>query len=113
MRERGTGFLLEEEERPSKSERRGKSLSKKEVEGDEGSILRRIDTFGLGSASWIRVGVRLIRVSDQSDQISNQRDMDSQIVIVDQFAAAVSSIQEVITSLVWRIDEQQAQQVPP
>ena len=67
MRERGTGFLREKEERPSKSERRGNSLNRKEVEGDEGSILKSIDTFDLGSASWIRVGVRLIRVLDQSD----------------------------------------------
>ncbi|RVX08209.1 hypothetical protein CK203_017838 [Vitis vinifera] len=34
-----------------------------------------IDTFDLGSASWIRVRGRLIRVLDQSDQT----DMDSQI----------------------------------
>ena len=38
----------------------------------------------LDSPLWIRVGGRLTRVSDQSDQ----RDMDSQIVIVDQFAAS-------------------------
>ena len=38
----------------------------------------------LDSLLWIRVGGRLTRVSDQSDQ----RDMDSQIVIVDQFAAS-------------------------
>ncbi|KAL6315060.1 hypothetical protein AAG906_030908 [Vitis piasezkii] len=69
MRERGTGFLLEKEERPSKSERRGNSLNRKEDEGDEGSILKSIDTFGLGSASWIRVGVRLIRVSDHQTEV--------------------------------------------
>ena len=113
MKERGTGFLLEKEERPSKSERRGNSLNRKENEGDEGSILRSIDTFGLGSASWIRVGVRLIRVSDQSDQRSDQRYMDSQIVTVDQFVATMASIQEAIASLGQMIDEQQSQQVPP
>ena len=37
----------------------------------------------LDSPSWIRVGGRLARVSDQSDQRSYQRDMDSQIIIVD------------------------------
>ncbi|RVW91589.1 hypothetical protein CK203_024289 [Vitis vinifera] len=67
-----------------------------------------IDTFDLGSTSWIRVRGRLIRVSDQSDQ----SDMDSQVVTVDQFAAAMASIQEAITSLGQRMDGQQAQQVP-
>ncbi|RVW60923.1 hypothetical protein CK203_049260 [Vitis vinifera] len=38
--------------------------------------------------------------------------MDSQIVTVDQFAAAMASIQEAIASLGQRIDGQQAQQVP-
>ena len=46
----------------------------------------------------------MTRVSNQSDQRSDQRDMDSQIVIVDQFAAAMASIQEAITSLGQRID---------
>ena len=55
----------------------------------------------------------MIRVSDQSDQRSDQRDMDSQIVTVDQFAEAMASIQEDIASLGRRIDGQQAQQVPP
>ncbi|RVW12756.1 hypothetical protein CK203_108644 [Vitis vinifera] len=71
-----------------------------------------IDTFDLGSASWIRVRGRLIRVSDQSDQI----DMDSQVVTVDQFAAAMASIQEAITSLGQRMDGQiapQDTQMPP
>ena len=49
----------------------------------------------LDSPLWIRVRGRLTRVSDQSDQ----RDMDSQIVTVDQFAAAMASIQEAITNL--------------
>ena len=35
--------------------------------------------FDLGSASWIRVRGRLIRVSDQL----NQTDMDSQVVTID------------------------------
>ncbi|RVW13568.1 hypothetical protein CK203_091955 [Vitis vinifera] len=51
----------------------------------------------------------LTRVSNQSDQRSDQRDMDSQIVIVDQFAAAMASIQEALASLGQRIDGQQAQ----
>ena len=54
----------------------------------------------------------MTRVSDQLDQRSDQRDMDSQIVTVDQFAAAMASIQEAIASLGQRIDGQQAQQVP-
>ncbi|RVW15427.1 hypothetical protein CK203_094719 [Vitis vinifera] len=41
---------------------------------------RSIDTFSLGSTSWIRVGGRLIKVLDQLDQRSYQRDMDSQMV---------------------------------
>nr|CAN83640.1 hypothetical protein VITISV_001524 [Vitis vinifera] len=52
----------------------------------------------LDSPSWIRVGGRLTRASDQSDQRSDQGDMDSQI--------------EAIASLGQRIDGQQAQQVP-
>ena len=32
---------------------------------------------------WIRVGGRLTRVSNQSDQRLDQRDIDSQIVVVD------------------------------
>ncbi|RVW80029.1 hypothetical protein CK203_055826 [Vitis vinifera] len=32
---------------------------------------------------WIRVGGRLTKVSNQSDQRLDQRDMDSQIVVVD------------------------------
>ena len=66
----------------------------------------------LDSPSWIRVGGRLIRASDQSDQRSDQGDMDSQTVTVDQFAAAMASIQEALASLGQRIDGQQAQQVP-
>ncbi|RVW94141.1 hypothetical protein CK203_038251 [Vitis vinifera] len=59
----------------------------------------RIDTFGLGSTSWIKVRGRLIKVSDQSDQRSDQRYMDSQIVTVDQFVEAMVSIQETEVAL--------------
>ena len=38
--------------------------------------------------------------------------MDSQIVIVDQFAATMASIQEAIVNLGQRIDGQQTQHVP-
>ena len=48
----------------------------------------------------------MIRVSDQLDQRSDQRDMDSQIVTVNQFAEAMASIQEAIASLGRRIDGQ-------
>ncbi|KAL6348453.1 hypothetical protein AAG906_007385 [Vitis piasezkii] len=60
----------------------------------------------LDSPLWIRVEGRLTRVSDQLDK----RDMDSQIVTVDQFAAAMASFQEAIANLGQRIDGQQAQQ---
>ena len=63
----------------------------------------------LDSSLWIRVGGT--RVSDQSDQRSDQRDMDSQIVTVDQFAATMASIQEAIANLGQMIDGQQTQQV--
>ncbi|RVX10216.1 hypothetical protein CK203_016130 [Vitis vinifera] len=66
----------------------------------------------LDSPSWIRVGGRLTRASDQSDQRSDQGDMDSQIVTVDQFAATMASIQEAIVNLGQRIDGQQTQHVP-
>ena len=51
--------------------------------------------------SWIRVDGRLVRVSDQ-------RDMDSQLVTVDQLASAIASVQEAIANLGQRIDGQQA-----
>ena len=60
----------------------------------------------LDSPSWIRVGGRLTKASDQSDQRLDQGDMDSQIVTVDQFAAAMASIQEALASLSQRIDRQ-------
>ena len=50
----------------------------------------------------------MTRVSDQSDQ----RDMNSQIVTVDQFATTMASILETIANLGQRIDGQQTQQVP-
>ncbi|RVW22918.1 Retrovirus-related Pol polyprotein from transposon 297 [Vitis vinifera] len=62
----------------------------------------------LDSPSWTRVRGRLTRVSDQPDQRVDQRDMDSQVVTVDQFAAAMASIQEAIAGLGQRIDGQQA-----
>ena len=48
----------------------------------------------------------MIRVSDQSDERSDQRYMDSQIVTFDQFVEVMVSIQEAITSLNWKIDGQ-------
>ncbi|RVW80104.1 hypothetical protein CK203_052427 [Vitis vinifera] len=57
----------------------------------------------LDSPLWIRVGGRLTRVSDQSDQRLDQRDIDSQVVTVDQFAVAMASIQEAIANLGQRI----------
>ena len=69
--------------------------------------------FDLGLESWIKVKGRLIRVSNQSDQRSYLRDMDSQMVTVDQFALAMASIQEAIAGLGLMIDGQQAQKVPP
>ncbi|RVW22168.1 Retrovirus-related Pol polyprotein from transposon 17.6 [Vitis vinifera] len=62
----------------------------------------------LDSPSWTRVRGRLTRVSDQPDQRVDQRDMDSQVVTVDQFAAVMASIQEAIAGLGQRIDGQQA-----
>ena len=50
----------------------------------------------------------MTKVSDQPDQRVDQRDMDSQVVTVDQFAAAMASIQEAIAGLGQRIDGQQA-----
>ena len=59
--------------------------------------------FGVGLTSWIRVRGRLIRASDQSDQRSDQREMDY------QFAVTMASIQEAIASLGRMIDRQQTQ----
>ncbi|RVW44245.1 hypothetical protein CK203_099614 [Vitis vinifera] len=68
-----------------------------------------IDTFGLGSTSWIKVRGRLIRASDQSNQRLDKIDMDSQIITGNQFDVAMASIQEAIASLDQMIDRQQAQ----
>lgn len=59
----------------------------------------------LGSSTWVRVNGRLVRIRDQ-------RDMDSQLVTVDQFSSAMVSIQEVIVSLKQRMDRQQIRQTP-
>ncbi|RVW32537.1 hypothetical protein CK203_093742 [Vitis vinifera] len=48
----------------------------------------------LDSPSWTRFRGRLTRESDQPNQRVNQRDMDSQVVTIDQFVAAMASIQE-------------------
>ena len=58
--------------------------------------------FDLGSTSWIKVRGRLIRMSYQLDQ----KNMDSQVVTVDQFVATVALIQEAITSLGQMMDWQ-------
>ena len=49
--------------------------------------------------SWTRVRARLTRASDQPDQRADKRDMDSHVVTIDQFVAAMASIQETIASL--------------
>ena len=61
-------------------------------------------TLSLGVVSWIRVEGRLVRVSDTPD-------MDQQVVIVDQFMAAMASIQEALASLRQEIGDQQGR--PP
>ena len=65
----------------------------------------------LDSPSWTGVRGRLTRASDQSDQRLDQRDMDSQVVTVDQFVTVVASTQESIVGLDQKIDRQQAQQI--
>ena len=65
--------------------------------------------INLNLPSWIGVGGRLTRVLDQSNQRSYQRDMDSQIVTVDQFVVTMASIQEALASLGQMIDGQQTQ----
>ncbi|KAL6332353.1 hypothetical protein AAG906_004922 [Vitis piasezkii] len=64
----------------------------------------RIFTLSLGIVSWIRVEGRLVRVSDTPD-------MDQQVVTVDQFTAAMASIQEALASLRQEIGGQQGR--PP
>ena len=56
----------------------------------------------LGPLTWVKVNGRLVRIRDQ-------RDMDSQLVIIDQFASVMVSIQEAITSLKQRMDRHQIQ----
>ena len=46
----------------------------------------------LDSPSWNGVRGKLTRASDQPDQRVDQRDMDSQVVIVDQFVVTMASI---------------------
>ena len=58
--------------------------------------------------SWTRVR-GLTRASDQPDQRADKRDMDSHVVTIDQFVAAMASIQETIASLGQRIHRQQTQ----
>ena len=60
----------------------------------------------LDSPLWTRVRDRLTRASNQPYQRLDQRDIDSQVVIADQFVAAIASIQEVIVGLGQRIDGQ-------
>ncbi|RVW26199.1 hypothetical protein CK203_107674 [Vitis vinifera] len=64
----------------------------------------RIFTLSLGIVSWIRVEGRLVRVSDTPD-------MDQQVVTVDQFTAAMASIQEALAGLRQEISGQQSR--PP
>ncbi|RVW73547.1 Ribonuclease HI [Vitis vinifera] len=64
----------------------------------------RIFTLSLGIVSWIRVEGRLVRVLDTPD-------MDQQVVTVDQFTAAMASIQEALASLRQEIGGQQGR--PP
>lgn len=64
----------------------------------------RIFTLSLGIVSWIRVEGRLVRISDTPD-------MDQQLVTVDQFTAAMASIQEALASLRQEIGGQQGR--PP
>ncbi|KAL6314367.1 hypothetical protein AAG906_021201 [Vitis piasezkii] len=52
------------------------------------------------------------RLSEYRTDRDRLEDMDSQVVTVDQFAAAMASIQEAIANLGQRIDGQQTQQVP-
>ena len=56
--------------------------------------------------SWTRVRGRLTKASDQPDQRVDQRDMDSQVVSIDQFVATMVSIQEAIAGLGQKIDRQ-------
>lgn len=57
----------------------------------------------LGSWTWVRVDDKLVHASDQGD-------MDSQLVTIDQFASTMASIQEAIASLGQRMDRHQIRQ---
>ncbi|RVW67576.1 hypothetical protein CK203_063015 [Vitis vinifera] len=73
----------------------------------------RFTMTNLGLPLWIRVGGRLTKVSSQTYQRLDQKDMDSQIVTVDHFTTAMASIQDAIANLSQMIDGQQAQKVAP
>ena len=49
--------------------------------------------------TWVRVEESLVRFSERSN-------MDQRVVIVDQFTAAMASIQEALASLRQKIDSQ-------
>ena len=69
-------------------------------------VYRSIFMPNMDLSSWTRVRGRLTRASDQPDQRADKRDMDSHVVTIDQFFAAMASIQEAIADLDQRIDEQ-------
>ncbi|KAL6338408.1 hypothetical protein AAG906_020492 [Vitis piasezkii] len=71
-------------------------------------VHRSIFVPNLDSPSWTRVRGRLTRASDQPNQRLDQRDMDSQVVTIAQFAATMALIQEVIAGLSQRIDRREA-----
>ena len=58
----------------------------------------------LDTPSWVRVEGRLVRYSERQS-------MDQQVVTVDQFMAAMASIQEALASLRQEIGDQQGR--PP
>ena len=60
--------------------------------------------LGLDLSYWVRVEGRLVRFSERSD-------IDQQFVIVDQFMAAMDSIQEALACLRQEIGSQQSR--PP
>ena len=62
-------------------------------------VYRSIFVPNLDSPSWTRVIGRLTRVSYKPDYRLDQRDMDSQVVTIDQSATTMASIQEVIAGL--------------
>ena len=67
-------------------------------------FLDRILVLNLDLPHWIKVEGRLIRFLERSD-------MDQQVVTVDQFTAAMASIQEALASLRQEISGQQSR--PP